>query len=893
MIEYNLEPKYESCLDEIDRIKKRNENLEWDEIKKYKDRFESLWDIYGFPEDYKEKWDQLVDYMKSIEERAEKSTGYLYDTGNVRQPISVPTNQNSAWMVFKEMLKEKFKGKETIINAENSAKRILECLKRESRNEESGKGLVMGYVQSGKTTNIESIITMGADYGYNVVVMLPGTIENLRKQNLNRLQGDIEFYKNSNFHWKFFDDVKNERLDGYLQNDKARIVTVCLKNSKRLQTLKKWLIDATSEATKAKMNVIIIDDEADQASINTKSMNKKEEIERTKINKLILELVNCKKFHSTNYISYTATPYGNFLNENGKESLYPKDFIISLPKSSQYIGAGEIFGNEDDIVDPLPILEEINKADCEKMENLSIDNLDIPDSLRNSICWFICTLAIQRYRKSIKPVSMLIHTNINTGVHKTTAEAIEKWLNINKNNLLDNCKKVYNFEKSKLSKEEFLRVMSNYNFDGLHPVNDYPDFEDIKSEIKSILESEISHITITEKGDLKFHKGIHIVIDNSDNKKGIDENGNFIRLAYPEKGDVDFASGLIVIGGNTLSRGLTLDGLTSSYFSRKVYQADSLMQMGRWFGYRIGYELLPRIWLTKESEEKFKEVAYIENRLREDLRKYDLGTKPSEYAPKIRSSYLTRFLLTSRNKSQNASKAGATYEKVDNQTVVFDSNSTIQKENKENAIEFIKELFDKKEYKTIKDCYVFNNINYVEIENNLFKKLKYYKKDRFFGNINDFYKWMDEQKNDEKLNNWDIIIESDNKDGNLKKEIIKIAEGIEINKVNRSQRVKHLENTIDIGVLRNPKDRENACLYENGYDGTLEEVERPKLFLYFIDKNSTVQRISNDKDGNPTRTDLNFETDILGLYVYIPNTNKDNKNRVIWTQEMREDINEV
>ena len=73
----------------------------------------------------------------------------------------------------------------------------------------------------------------------------------------------------------------------------------------------------------------------------------------------------------------------------------------------------------------------------------------------------------------------------------------------------------------------------------------------------------------------------------------------------------------------------------------------------------------------------------------------------------------------------------------------------------------------------------------------------------------------------------------------------------------------------------------------------LKEVEKPKLFLYFIDKDSTVQRVSNDKEGNPTRTALNFETDILGLYVYIPNTNKENKNRVIWTQEMREDINEI
>ena len=133
MKEYNLEPEYESCLDEIDKIKKRNSNIEWEKIKEFKNSYEQLWEIYGFPKDYKEKWDQLVDYRKNIEERSEKSTGYLYDTGNVRQAIVVPTNANSAWMVFKEMLKGKFPGTETIVNSESSAKKILECLKRESK----------------------------------------------------------------------------------------------------------------------------------------------------------------------------------------------------------------------------------------------------------------------------------------------------------------------------------------------------------------------------------------------------------------------------------------------------------------------------------------------------------------------------------------------------------------------------------------------------------------------------------------------------------------------------------------------------------------------------------------------------------------------------------------
>ena len=94
-------------------------------------------------------------------------------------------------------------------------------------------------------------------------------------------------------------------------------------------------------------------------------------------------------------------------------------------------------------------------------------------------------------------------------------------------------------------------------------------------------------------------------------------------------------------------------------------------------------------------------------------------------------------------------------------------------------------------------------------------------------------------------------------------------------------------------LMSNPKDKNNACLYEKGYEGPLEQVERPKLFIYFIDKDSKVEKKKKDKDGNPIRTDLNFETDILGLYVYIPNTNKNNKNRTIWTQEMGENLNEI
>ena len=889
---YNLEPKYNVCLDEIMKLKDNN-NLSWEKIEEIGLKENAVFEAL-FPEDYKEKWSEMVEYLKHIKNDAKVKEAYFYDPDSPRNEIIVPDNKNSAWVVFKNKLREKFKGIETINNTQRGATQILKSLRRETINNESGKGLVVGYVQSGKTTNIESVITMGADYNYNVFIMLSGTIENLRKQNLERLKQDIEYSESSNVEWNFIDDIKKANIDGILVNSRKRIVTVCLKNSTRLKNLKKWLIDSTSPATKRKMNVILIDDEADQASLNTKKMINDEDVERTKINKLIIEIVNFKGFHSMNYISYTATPYGNFLNENSEESLYPRDFIYSLPKSSQYVGASEIFGDEnsdDGKEDGLDLLERIDDNDYEKMKNLNPFTMDFPESLKNAICWFICTLAIFRYKKSLKSVSMLVHTDVKQSVHKQTAETIEKWLNQNKSHLINECKKVYEHEKNKLTKEDFFKIMTNYNVDSLHPVEDYPEFDEIQEEIEKILNDDIYNISINDKGDKEFHRGIHLVIDNSDNKNGVNENGKFIRLAYPEKNDVDFATGMIVIGGNTLARGLTLEGLTTSYFARKVSQADSLMQMGRWFGYRIGYELLPRIWLTQDAEDKFKEVAYIENRLREDIKKYEFGTKPSEYAPKIRSSYITRFLVTSRNKSQNASRVGATYEKVDNQTVIFDRDEEMLKNNKEIAISFIKYIIEnfKNANNTMDDNYIYNNIEYSSIKEKLFNNMKFYKNDRFFGQINDFFRWMELNEKDERLNNWDVIIENDNGE---KTKRIKINSKISISKVNRSQRIKHVEGTFDLGVLRNPKDRERAFYYEdpekNKNGGELMEVTRPKLFIYFVDGKSTVSR-KRDVDKESKRMDLDLNTDFVGFYLYIPNTNKKNKDREILSMIMKEE----
>lgn len=873
MEENILDTKYDVCKEDI--LKMRNEKKEWEQIKKYKYLCNEKADIEfrGYPKDYIEKWDIIVEFMKKLEEDNEKATGYIY-SDDIENDIDVPKNEHSAWVTFKKHKLMKY-GIETTINSEKSALKILKRLKMKSKGEEAGKGLVMGYVQSGKTMNIESVISMSADYGWNIFVILSGTIENLRKQNLDRLKEDIEYAEASNVQWKFYNDMREANISGLLGNEKTRIVTCCLKNKDRLTNLKKWLIDSTDQLTKDKMNVLIIDDEADQASLNTKDINSKE---RSRINKFIVDIVNCNEFRSMNYISYTATPYGNFLNENGKESLYPKNYIISLPKSKQYIGASEIFGNGDDIKDGLNIIETIEKEEIKCLHQSKKDELIMTESLKKAICWFICTLAIRRYKKSVEPVSMLIHTDVKHIVHSKFGEHVKMWLIDNKQNLMELCEKVYLDETKRFSKKDFFDVMKEYNLDGKHEVKDYPTFEEIREELDIIINSKVSHISISEKGKLQFHKGIHIVIDNCNNKKGIDENGDFVRLAYPEKGSVDFASGLIVIGGNTLARGLTVNGLTTSYFARKVSQADTLMQMGRWFGYRTDYELLPRIWLTNESLEKFREVAYIEHRLRQDLRKYDLGTKPSEYAPRIQASYLLDFLLTARNKSQNATICETTYTKIDSQTVVFEKNVKKQKENLQTTMEFIKQLGIMQNYKSIRENFVWNEIDFDFLKDKLLSKLKFYKNASFFGKIHMFFDWM-KQDGGKKLKKWDVIIVNGEKNGTIE------IQNIEIRKVNRSKRSKSIDNVIDIGVLRNPENINKAHLYE--FDNKDGQLKRPKLFIYIIDKYSKVMKESKQRE------DLNFESDIVGIDIYVPNINDEGKDRITYSQNMKEEKDEI
>ena len=312
---------------------------------------------------------------------------------------------------------------------------------------------------------------------------------------------------------------------------------------------------------------------------------------------------------------YTATPYANFLNECTEESLYPKHFIWTLKTSDEYIGPNQIFGTSDpEKADGLDITREISFDDLNTISQIYDANTsESPKSLQDSICWFICAAAVMRYQNYRKPISMLVHTSQKQVNHEAIADAISLWIKAHSTtDMVESCKKVYEEETKRISKEEWISQFPKYGIPS-EQILDYPQFERIESRIKSLLERDMQHIKMSEEGDLKYHSGLHLVIDNCA-QNGI-QGDDHVRLAYP---DVDMenypspAPAFIIIGGSTLSRGLTIEGLVSTFFLRALCQADTLMQMGRWFGYRRGYELLPRIWMTRDTINKFVFLSQLE-----------------------------------------------------------------------------------------------------------------------------------------------------------------------------------------------------------------------------------------------------------------------------------------
>lgn len=513
------------------------------------------------------------------------------------------------------------------------------------------KGLVVGQVQSGKTANYIGLICKAADAGFNFIIVLAGIHNNLRSQTQTRLdEGFLGFdtqyvrkyeeglsqkigvgcYKgfkhaiaNSITTSEDKGDFTQGRADslGINFDTPTPFLLVVKKNVSVLKRLYAWLHTHAGNGKITTKSLLVIDDEADNASINT---NKKE-FDPTKINQHIRQII--AQFSKSAYVGYTATPFANIFIPLADDDLFPRDFIINLPAPDNYIGPEKVFGtsvipdkSNDDL---LPIVKTITDyagfIPEKHKKNDPLPSYDqIPDSLRTAIKCFIITCAIRMARgQGNKHNSMLIHVTRFQVWQNAVKELVEKLFGYYKSEI----------EANDTTVMEELRCIFE---------EDLPDYKSYVTVSREILESSQKNIDKL----IKIHTWDEIrpylfkAVQKIEVKSINGSSGDVLTYYEHEETGVS----VIAIGGDKLSRGLTLEGLSVSYFLRASKMYDTLMQMGRWFGYRPGYVDLCRLFTSPELNGWFRHITMASEELRAEFNYLaEARSTPDKYALKVRS----------------------------------------------------------------------------------------------------------------------------------------------------------------------------------------------------------------------------------------------------------------
>lgn len=576
-----------------------------------------------------------------------------------RQPwYSGPAEHSPNWNAYRNFLIEKgWEG--ALPSIDESSTQVVSLLYNPGTPEFESRGLVLGYVQSGKTANMTAVIAKAADAGYRVVIILTGMIEKLRKQTQERIETDLTQQENALkwHHWTTRDADFNihPTNPGFQFDQSQRNIFVIKKQKDVLERIVEKLKN-TENITKNRIPVLIIDDECDQASVNASGRDD----EVTTLNRLIREIM--EQFPRHCYVGYTATPFANVLIDPAVKpseplDLYPKDFIYTLPKPDNYFGAEKLFGRDlldaeekpadDEELDVIRIIpeEEISGLTVKKDDT----NFELTDSAKEALDYFLIAVALRDRRgQKDKHSTMLYHTSHLRSVHRMIADEVKKLL-INRRDLLKKGSPSYLKRLEEIYIREQAKVPSSlYGYDE-------PEFGALFPGIRAAAEAA------------------DVVVVNSESDDVLD---------YKSK-DGQLGKRYIAVGGNVISRGLTLEGLISSFFMRTSKQYDTLMQMGRWFGYRHGYEDLPRVWMTGEMEDIFYRLATVEADIREKIRVYEQeepDITPLDVAVKIRQ--IPGLAVTARNKMRSARKCSFSFAGEHRQTTRFShKNETILKAN--------------------------------------------------------------------------------------------------------------------------------------------------------------------------------------------------------------------
>lgn len=616
------------------------------------------------------------------------------------------------WQAYSGILRSKLHDPEALAALSASTDNIVSRLADPaSSTAYQAKGLVVGHVQSGKTANFTGVIAKAVDAGYRLVIVLTGTVEMLRAQTQRRLDmelvgeenilggidrtdadavGDIDYIGDGDKDWlagKFLKhgvpiidlaDTPSIRRLTTLKGDyrllKAGLPTLDFRQGNELVDRFKPLYDPVNlfgsdvrlaivkknksvleklvhdlkrlHVNLGEIPTLIIDDEADQASVNTKDQRKrtKEDIDRTAINGLIAELLGLLK--RAQYVGYTATPFANvFVSPEDSEDIFPKDFIVNLTPSPEYMG-GKHFHD----LDGVPDGEDHNPAFSNQATFVRDLKANVGEEerkeIRNALDAFVLSGAIKLWRAagdpglSFRHHTMLVHESVKTDEHSELARLIRSvW-------------GMAGFTQA----EGLARLRELYLRDFV-PVHGSREWQtalpDQFDELTPYIGSAIDKIMVA-------HDPVAIVNGSKESD---------YQLLDFQKDDI----WRVMVGGTKLSRGFTIEGLTITYYKRRALKADTLMQMGRWFGYREGYRDLVRLYIARDVPgprgrtydlyDAFEAIVRDEEDFRAQLEKFaeltddgDPLVKPIDVPPMV-FQQLPWLSPTARNKMYNAELA--------------------------------------------------------------------------------------------------------------------------------------------------------------------------------------------------------------------------------------------
>ena len=598
--------------------------------------------------------------------------------------------------------------------------RVLELIEDPSRaGSWDRRGMVVGEVQSGKTSNYIELICKAADAGYKFIVVLTGTTNSLRAQTQLRFDEGflgwdtrLDLALSSGNKWVGVGTLLGEQPLRAISSTNADekgdfnlkvanqfnvrlggdpVIMVVKKYKSVLRNLTHWAQSLSPlDAGDAIPNVptLIIDDEADFASVNTKPVGTGDDEDPTAINGKIRELLNA--FDQSVYIGYTATPFANIFiypdQDAGKygQDLFPRDFLINLPVPSNHVGPTKVFGlpegadDEMGAVPALPLVRLVNDHG-DQIPNVHKSNWtieELPSSLKEAMKAFVLACAARAARDQARQHnSMLIHVTRFVNVQAQVAELVKFELQ----DLQDRIR--YGDGASSNPIVDQLRTMW---------LDDFVPTSQLARELYPDLLvgcAEISWEAVRSKL-VESSQRIQVKVINGAAKDALDYWDNPDGLSA------------IAIGGDKLSRGLTLEGLSVSYYLRASRMYDTLLQMGRWFGYRPGYVDLCRLYTTDELRDFYSHITMATDELRQEFDLMaDKGMTPSDFGLRVRS-HPAGLVITAANKMRNGTRMTVSYSADISETISFDRAPDVNRQNHERFGSFVASLGPPKEVQT-------------------------------------------------------------------------------------------------------------------------------------------------------------------------------------------------